>query len=191
MRTLRRRAMMTGYRKLEYIAGKKIVGNNTPLGIKTSPNMSIVMKYARQNNEWSVLLNTNTGFEELFNIGKNPNSYMYHNKSAGSHLISTTEEPIVVRVKSLSEHKPPVLKDGVYEFSVDYNLENTLWLGGIKIINQWSYGMLLYYLQIDDGKGTKLDLFPIQTSTGKIGMLDKISGKFFDCSSWATAGPYL
>lgn len=191
MRTLRRRAMMTGYRKLEYIAGKKIFGNNTPLGIKTSPDMSIVMKYARQNNEWSALLNTNTRYEELFNIGKAPGYYMYHNKSAGAHKISDTEEPIVVRVKSMSELKSPVLKDGVYEFSVDYNFENTLWLGGIKTINKGSYGMLLYYLQIDDGKGTKLDLFPIQTSTGKVGMLDKISGKFFDCSSWATAGPYL
>lgn len=183
--------MMTGYRKLEYIAGKNIVGNNTPLGIKTSPDMSIVMKYARQNKGWSVLLNTNTEYEELFNIGKSANGYMYHNKGTMAHNISNTEEPIVVHVKSLSEFKPIVLKDGVYEFSVDYNLENTLWLGGIKNINQWSYGMLLYYLQIDDGKGTKLDLFPIQTSTGKVGMLDKISGKFFDCSSWATAGPYL
>lgn len=191
MRTLRRRAMMTGYRKLEYIAGKKIVGNNTPLGIKTSPDMSIVMKYARQNKGWSTLLNTNTEYGELFNIGKSSDSYMYHNKSVTAYEISTTEEPIVVRVKSLSEWKRPVLKDGVYEFSVDYNFENTLWLGGIKTIHQWSYGMLLYYLQIDDGKGTKLDLFPIQTSTGKVGMLDKISGKFFDCSSWATAGPYL
>lgn len=183
--------MMTGYRKLEYIAGKKIVGNNTSLGIKTSPDMSIVMKYARQNKEWSVLLNTNTGYEKLFNIGKSPYCYMYHNKSTAVNPISETEEPIVIRVKSMSEEKPPVLKDGVYEFSVNYNFENTLWLGGIKEINQLSYGMLLYYLQIDDGKGTKLDLFPIQTSTGKVGMLDKISGKFFDCSSWATAGPYL
>lgn len=191
MRTLRRRAMMTGYRKLEYIAGKKIVGKNTPLGIKTSPNMSIVMKYAMQNKEWSVLLNTNTKYEELFNIGKSPDGYVYHNKGTGVYEISHTEEPIVVHVKSLSEYKPVVLKDGVHEFSVDYNLENTLWLGGIRNINQWSYGMLLYYLQINDGKGTKLDLFPIQTSTGKVGMLDKISGKFFDCSSWATAGPYL
>ena len=191
MRTLRRRAMMTGYRKLEYIAGKKIIGNNTPLGIKTSPDMSIVMKYARQNKKWAVLLNTNTGYEKLFSIGESPESYVYHNKRANINVISTTEEPIVVRVKSLSELKPPVLKDGVYEFSVNYNLENTLWLGGIQTIDQWSYGTLLYYLQIDDGKGTKLDLFPIQTSTGKVGMLDKISGKFFDCSSWATAGPYL
>lgn len=183
--------MMTGYRKLEYIAGKEIVGNNTPLGIKTSPDMSIVMKYARQNTEWSVLLNTNTGYEELFNIGKSPYAYIYHNKGTGINGISNTEEPIVVHVKSLSEDKSVVLKDGVYEFSVDYNLENTLWLGGIENINQYSYGMLLYYLQIDDGKGTKLDLFPIQTSTGKVGMLDKITGKFFDCSSWATAGPYL
>lgn len=126
--------MMTGYRKLEYIAGKKIVGNNTSLGIKTSPDMSIVMKYARQNNGWAVLLNTNTEYKELFNIGKSPDSYMYHNKATIAYQISTTEEPIVVRVKSLSELKPPVLKDGVYEFSVDYNLENTLWLGGIKTL---------------------------------------------------------
>lgn len=191
MRTLRRRAMMTGYRKLEYIAGKEIVGNNTPLGIKTSPDMSIVMKYARQNKGWAVLLNTNTEYKNLFNIGKSPDAYTYHNKSTSKNVISVTEEPIVIHVKSLSEDKPSVLKDGVYEFSVNYNLENTLWLGGIKNLNQYSYGMLLYYLQIDDGKGTKLDLFPIQTSTGKVGMLDKISGKFFDCSSWATAGPYL
>lgn len=191
MRTLRRRAMMTGYRKLEYIAGKEIVGKNTPLGIKTSPDMSIVMKYARQNKECATLLNTNTGFEKLFNIGTSPDSYVYHNKDVVINSISTTEEPIVVRVKSMSEGEHLVLKDGVYEFSVNYNLENTLWLGGIKEINLWSYGTLLYYLQIDDGKGTKLDLFPIQTSTGKVGMLDKISGKFFDCSSWATAGPYL
>lgn len=136
MRTLRRRAMMTGYRKLEYIAGKKIVGNNTPLGIKTSPDMSIVMKYARQNKGWSVLLNTNTEYGELFNIGKSPGSYIYHNKGVTAYGISTTEEPIVVRVKSLSEWKRPVLKDGVYEFEVDYNLENGLWLGGIKTINQ-------------------------------------------------------
>lgn len=180
--------MMTGYRKLEYIAGSKATGN-TPLWIKTSPDMSIVMKYARQNKEWADLLNTNTEYGELFNIGKAPDSYMYHNKSASAYMISLTEEPIVVRVKSMSEDKSPVLKDGVYEFSVDYNFEKTLWLGGT--VNKWSYGTLLYYLQIDDGKGTKLDLFPIQTSTGKVGMLDKISGKFFDCSSWATAGPYL
>lgn len=191
MRTLRRRSMMTGYRKLEYIAGKEIVGNNTSLGIKTSPDMSIVMKCARQNKEWAVLLNTNTEYKKLFSIGKSPESYVYHNKRANINVISYTEEPIVIRVKSMSEEKPPVLKDGVYEFSVNYNFENTLWLGGIKEIDQWSYGMLLYYLQIDDGKGTKLDLFPIQTSTGKVGMIDKISGKFFDCSSWATAGPYL
>lgn len=127
--------MMTGYRKLEYIAGKEIIGNNTPLGIKTSPDMSIVMKYARQNKEWAVLLNTNTEYEKLFNIGKSPNSYVYHNKSTLTSKISVTEEPIVIHVKSLSEDKPPVLKDGVYEFSVNYNLENTLWLGGIKNLN--------------------------------------------------------
>ena len=108
MRTLRRRAMMTGYRKLEYIAGKKIVGNNTPLGIKTSPDMSIVMKCARQNTGWSVLLNTNTEYGKLFNIGKSPDGYIYHNKGTNAYQISTTEEPIVVRVKSLSEEKLPV-----------------------------------------------------------------------------------
>lgn len=126
---------MTGYRKLEYIVGKEIVGNNTPLGIKTSPDMSIVMKYGRQNKEWAVLLNTNTEFEKLFNIGKSPYGYVYHNKSTGVNMISSTEEPIVIHVKSMSEDKPTVLKDGVYEFSVNYNLENTLWLGGIKNLN--------------------------------------------------------
>lgn len=190
MRTLRRRAMMKGYRELEYIAGTETT-NNTPLGIKTTPDMSIVMKYARQNNVWCVLLHTETLYETLFNVGSYPNGYSYHNKSLIIRAITITEEPVVVHIKSLSKNTNPVLKDGVYEFDVDYNLENTLCLGGNRVINQWPYHTLLYYLQIDDGKGTKLDLFPIQTSTGKVGMLDKISGKFFDCSSWATAGPYL
>ncbi len=187
MRGLRRRMRLNRYKRLEYLEFIDSYRKNIPLGIKTTPNMSIKIKIYRPIRKYyASFLHTNKDYKNFLSLGfDNAGYFCYNLKGTVANKVAKSDaEPITVKFVSLSKNSAVTNKNGVYELGVNYGLNYELTIGENMVVsNNWAWldKVKLYYLIIDDGNGQKMDLQPVKRlRDGKNGLFDKVSGKFFD-----------
>ena len=187
MRGLRRRMKLNKYKRLEYLEFINFFQNYISLGMNTTPKMSIEIKCSVIAGANAPLLSTLVySYGDLLSIGKNnAGAIGYNLKSTRFNEIGLSNgKTWTIQITSLSQSIKVVYKDNFAQLGVNYGLENPLVIGTNKgIQNNWCNlgGCKLDYLKIDDGNGRKMDLHPVKRlKDGKNGLLDRVSGKFFD-----------
>lgn len=186
MRGLRRRLRLNRYKRLEYLEFIDFYSKTVRLGINTSPNMKLRIRLSvPSNNNYAFITGTySDSYSNVFAIGKKPSGEIsYNNKSNIANIIVKSGGVAWdIYIKSLSQKIPTTYNGTFAQLGIDYGLEKELVFGvtpiNFRITNK---DCKLYYLIIDDGNGRKMDLQPVKRlKDGKNGLLDTVSGKFFD-----------
>ena len=188
MRGMRRRLRLNRYKRLEYLEFIDFYRKTVPLGIKTTPDMSIKFKVSAPQSSYycSFLQTMADSYSKYFGLGKNPaGAITYTNKGTSAIEIAKSNGAVWdVYITSLSRSTNTIHDGRFAQLGINYGLEYDLVIGINKYLeNNWSRTteVKLYYLIIDDGNGQKLDLQPVKRlEDGKTGLLDRVSGKFFD-----------
>ena len=183
MRGLRRRMKLYRYKRLEYI--EFTAAKNIPLGISTSPNLHIRVKYFINSSQARAILGTTSQYlkidypVELFIGGWG--GYGYNNRSTQITWLGHFNPVKEVNIKSLSQTTSPTVDDNRIDVEIGYPLTKPLYIGNN------TKNVRLYYVKAVS-EDVSIEWIPVENLKGRIGLLETKSGKFVDCSSVAIAG---